>query len=104
MVAAATAPAAPAPSNKIVLNEMEKSFENTLAEIFAQHEDSTSLLTADSSFHKLSHLTDPEKDYRTLDKTMAEMAYLEVLDKFDLSMSDDEEKSFYKNHFEPTWK
>lgn len=31
------------------------------------------------------------------------MAYLEVLDKFDLSMSDEEEKSFYKNHFEPTW-
>jgi len=34
---------------------------------------------------------------------MAEMAYLDVLDKFDLSMTDDEEKSFYKNHFEPAW-
>lgn len=57
------------------------------------------LLSADSSFHKLSHLTDPEKDYRTLDKTMAEMAYLDVLDKFDISMTDDEEKYFYRNHF-----
>jgi hypothetical protein len=35
---------------------------------------------------------------------MAEMAYLDIFDKFELSMSDDEEKSFYKNHFEPTWK
>lgn len=35
---------------------------------------------------------------------MAEMAYLDVLDKYELSMSDEEEKSFYKNHFEPAWK
>ena len=31
-------------------------------------------------------------------------AYLDVLDKFDVSMSDEEEKSFYRNHFEPAWK
>lgn len=68
------------------------------------HAESVDLLTADSSFHKLSHLTDPETDYRTLDKTMTEMAYLDVLDKFDISMTDDEEKSFYRNHFEPAWK
>ena len=72
--------------------------------MLALHESSVDLLTADSAFHKLSHLSDPEKDYRTLDKTMAEMAYLDVLDKFDVTMSDDEEKSFYKNHFEPAWK
>ena len=69
----------------------------------ALHTSSVDLLTADSSFHKLSHLSDPEKDYRTLDKTMAEMAYLDVLDKYDLTMTDDEEKSFYKRHFEPAW-
>jgi hypothetical protein len=67
------------------------------------HDSSTDLLEADSCFHKLSHLSDPEKDYRTLDKAMAEMAYLDIFDKFDISVNDDEEKSFYKNHFEPAW-
>ena len=67
------------------------------------HDTSTDLLAADSCFHKLSHLTDPEKDYRTLDKAMAEMAYLDIFDKFDISATDEEEKSFYKNHFEPAW-
>ena len=73
VVAAVAAPvAAPVASGKIVLSAIEKNFENTLAEIFGNHEDSVSLMTADSSFHKLSHLSDPETNYRTLDKAMTE--------------------------------
>jgi hypothetical protein len=71
--------------------------------MFANHDNSTDIIEADSCFHRLTHLEDVDSGKRTLDLENIKMATLDAFDKWDVMLSEEEEKSFNKNHFDPAW-
>ena len=85
------------------LSQAEKDIETSLTSLFADHDNSTDLLEADSCYHRLTHLEDVDTGKRTIDLENVKTATFEAFDKWDVLLSDEEEKSFYKNHFDPTW-
>jgi hypothetical protein len=68
--------------------------------MFANHDNSTDIIEADSCFHRLTHLEDVDSGKRTLDLENIKMATLDAFDKWDVMLSEEEEKSFNKNHFD----
>ena len=61
-------------------------------------------MEADECFHSLSVSDGPgSQGKRHLDKEHMTQAIDDVLQKWDISLEDDVDAAFKKNHFEPTW-
>ena len=62
-------------------------------------------MQADECFHSMSVSDGPGgAGKRFLDKEHMTQAVEDVLQKWDVTMEDEDENAFKKNHFEPTWR
>ena len=71
-------------------------------DLFEAHTEHADKMEADECFHQLSK-ADGLSDKRFLDHDHMEMAMNDVLSKWDISLTEEGETAFKKNHFEPTW-
>ena len=84
------------------LSLAEKAQEKNFKELFDSHTEHADRMEADECFHKLSHGNGID-DLRYLDHEHLETAIDDVFSKWDISLTEDGEKAFKKNHFEPAW-